>query len=128
MDYLDTVPDRAALRQFLASHGWQKRVADEARFGQIIDGADRLVVVEDQGELVGFGRALCDGVSNGYLSMLCVVESHRGRGIGRAIAERLIGDDPQITWVLRAGRPGARAFWEALGFSASTDAMERRRR
>src|SRR5438552_3841597 len=71
-------------------------------------------------------RALCDEVSNGYISMLAVAEDQRGQGIGREIVTRLTAEDEDgsVTWVLRAGR-GSRAFWEKLGFTASEIAMER---
>ena len=76
--------------------------------------------------MVGFARALCDGVSNGYLSMVAVAEDRRGQGLGRELVRRLIGDDPDMTWVLRAGR-GSEGFWEKMGFAASEIAMERTR-
>lgn len=62
-------------------------------------------------------RCKCDGVSNGYMSMLAVAEDKRGQGIGRAIVSQLmVGDeDDDVTWVLRAGRQSG-GFWQKLGF------------
>ena len=65
---------------------------------------------------------------NGYLSMVVVAESHRRRGIGRAIVEHLVESAPHMTWVLRAGREGAAGFFAKLEFGVSTTAMERPRR
>lgn len=49
------------------------------------------------------------------------------KGVGRGIVERLVGDDPRMTWVLRASRPDSRGFWAAVGFRPSEVAMERTR-
>ncbi|HJU54804.1 MAG TPA: GNAT family N-acetyltransferase [Pyrinomonadaceae bacterium] len=113
-----------AVRQFLAGEGWQHRVADPERFRKMLDATRRAVVAWEDARVVGFARALCDEVSNGYISMLAVASDRRGRGIGRRLVEQLIGDDPCITWVLRAGR-SSRGFWEKLGFKASEIAMEK---
>jgi GNAT superfamily N-acetyltransferase len=72
-------------------------------------------------------RAITDGVSNGYIGLTAVAPTHRRQGIGRMV-EQLLGNDDQITWVLRAGRDGAKEFWERVGFVTSTIAMERVRR
>jgi len=118
--------DYPSIRRFLAANGWQKRVATALRFSRMMDAADRTVVAIDGVRVVGFARALCDGVSNGYIGTVAVAEEMRGHGIGREMVKRLMGDDPQITWVLRAGR-GSEAFWRKMGFSESTTAMERNR-
>jgi ribosomal protein S18 acetylase RimI-like enzyme len=133
IDYRPIVPsDYEAVRQFLAGLGWERRVSDPARFATMMARADRTVLALDDGRMVGCVRALCDGVSNGYISMLAVAEDRRGQGIGRELVRRLMapqegdGAEDDVTWVLRAGRD-SRGFWEKLGFAASEIAMERTR-
>jgi GNAT superfamily N-acetyltransferase len=118
--------DYEAVRQFLSAEGWQRRVADAERFRKMMGATARAVVALEDSRVVGFARALCDEVSNGYISMVAVARDRRSRGIGRRLIEQLIGDDPDITWVLRAGRD-SRGFWERLGFNASEIAMEKER-
>ena len=128
LDYRSiTHQDHDQMRRFLAENGWAHRVGDPDQFARMMQGADRTVVAWDEGRVVGFARALCDGVSNGYLSMVAVAEDQRGQGIGRTLVRHLIGDDPGITWTLRAGR-GSEGFWQKMGFAASEVAMERTRR
>ena len=120
--------DFKSLRHFLANNGFSGRVNDDDRFRAMIEGADRTVVALDGDRVVGFARALCDGASNGYISMVAVASDMRGRGVGRKLVEHLIqGDNGSITWVLRT-RDESRAFWERLGFVASELAMERVRK
>ena len=122
-----TADDLDAISALLTTEGWGPRAEPEA-LARAIDAATRAVVVEDHGEIVGFGRCVTDDVSNGYLSMVVVAPDHRRSGIGRAIVAALTGDDPRITWVLRAGHPGSDGFWEAIGFRRSEIAYERVRR
>ena len=125
MEFRSITPeDYEPVRQFLAEVGWQDRVRDPEQFRRMMEKTDRTVIAWDDSRVVGFARALCDGVSNGYISMVAVAPDRRGQGIGRALVECLIEDDPNITWVLRGGR-GSGGFWKKMGFKASELAMER---
>jgi GNAT superfamily N-acetyltransferase len=115
-----------AVRLFMIEMGWDKRVEDQERFYQMVANADRTVVALDGDRIVGFARALCDGVSNGYIGTVAVAPDMRGRGIGRQIIEQLTGNDPNIIWMLRAGHDSG-PFWEKVGFRRSEWAMEKPR-
>lgn len=118
--------DYEAVRQFLAENGWEKRVADAEKFRRMMENASRTVVALAGERVVGFARALCDDVSNGYIGTVAVARDFRRQGVGRELIERLTGDDKNITWVLRAGR-GSERFWQKMGFSVSETAMEKTR-
>ncbi len=117
-----------AARLLLAASNWGQRVADAGVFADLIARSQIALVAVDDGQVVGFLRAITDGLFNGYISMVVVADSHRGRGIGSALVQAAITGNDDITWVLRAGRDGVAAFYEKLGFQASQVAMERQRK
>jgi ribosomal protein S18 acetylase RimI-like enzyme len=116
--------DYEAVRQFLCKAGWQLRVADPQNFKRMMENTNRSIAAFEGLRIVGFARALCDEVTNGYISMVAVAADRRGQGIGSELVRQLIKDDTDITWVLRAGR-GSDGFWIKMGFTPSTIAMER---
>lgn len=124
----DLLPaETESVRQFLGQHGWGHRTGSTEHFARLIENSQRTAVAVQGDQIIGFARGITDGLSNGYLSMVVVHDQHRRAGIGRALVGHIMGDNPEITWVLRAGREGAEAFFASLGFNTSVIAMERPR-
>lgn len=124
----DLLPvETESVRLFLGRHGWAHRVGSAEHFAQLIQNSQRTAVARLGEQFIGFARGITDGLSNGYLSMVVVDVQHQRKGVGRALVEHVMGDNPDITWVLRAGREGAEAFFTRLGFETSVIAMERPR-
>ena len=112
-------------RRLLLANGWSGARFEADRFPRLIDGAQAALVAVDGERVVGFARALGDGVGNGYIATVVVDAAWRRQGIGRDLVVALMGEERDMTWVLRAARPDVQGFYEKLGFTRSTVAMER---
>lgn len=75
------------VRRFLSDSGWQSRVQDPIWFRTMMERADRTVVVIENSHVIGFGRALCDDVSNGYIPMVVVAADKRDHASGQNWSE-----------------------------------------
>jgi ribosomal protein S18 acetylase RimI-like enzyme len=125
----DVLPSEVeSIRLFLGQNGWAHRTGSAEHFAQLIANSQRNAVAMKASQIIGFARGITDGLSNGYLSMVVVCGQHRREGVGRALVEHVMGENTDMTWVLRAGREGASDFFSSLGFETSTIAMERPRR
>lgn len=81
--------------------------------------ACRLLLVEDAGEVVATGVGTANGLV-GWIGMIWTAPAHRGRGLGRAMTERVIDDLSGRgcpTLLLDASDAG-RPIYERLGFEA----------
>lgn len=123
-----TPEDEPQIYALLLESGWGHRLSSVLALHELLAASQRKVVAVIDGKVVGFVRAITDGLSNGYLSMVAVSAQHRRNGLGSSLVQHVVSEGDGITWVLRAGRPEAKQFFSSLGFAVSTEAMELRRR
>jgi GNAT superfamily N-acetyltransferase len=103
---------------------WRSRADVEAQ----VRGAWRVVGAYDaRGAMVGFARALSDGVATAYLADVFVVSGHRGHGLGRALVHAMIeeGGGADFRWMLHTA--DAHGLYTELGFApADATYLERK--
>jgi ribosomal protein S18 acetylase RimI-like enzyme len=100
---------------------------DHEFVAQQVTGARWVVHAYDGERLVGFCRAISDGVSSAYVSSVMVDPEYRRRGIGREMLAQLLAGKDDIKFVLHS-RKGAATFYAAAGFAPAPDMMVRDRR
>ena len=85
--------------------------------------SQHVAIAWDGDRVVGTARLLSDGVCNAYLLDVWTASSHRRRGIGRALVERLCAAVPGQHVGLQTD--DAQALYESLGFGLQPDFMSR---
>ena len=131
-DYeLDADPrrvDRGAVFAFLSTQAYWGRWRTRDQVDQQLDGAWRVVGAyrRSTGALVGFARAVSDGVALAYLADVFVDPDHRGRGLGRALVAAMIDGGPgaDFRWMLHTS--DAHPLYREFGFTVPDETyMER---
>jgi GNAT superfamily N-acetyltransferase len=110
--------DRDALWHFVSTEAYWARWRSRADVDQQLLGSWRVVGCYDRdGHMVGFARAVSDGVDLAYLTDVYVLADHRGRGLGRAIVQEMIDDGPgrDFRWMLHTS--DAHDLYRKFGFS-----------
>ena len=73
------------------------------------------VFAYDNGKLIGFGRAISDGVYQAAIFDVAILPEFQGRGIGTTIIRKIQDRLSHCNFILYSA-PGKEAFYAALGF------------
>jgi len=73
------------------------------------------VFLYDNEQLIGFGRAISDGVYQAAVYDLAVIKEYQGHGLGRRILRAMLSRLPDCNIILYAS-PGKEGFYEKQGF------------
>lgn len=104
----------------VAPLGDKKPAALQTAFGHSMF---RCLVRNTAGQLVGAGRALADGVDCSYICDVAVHPSQQGKGLGRAIVQRLVELSAGHKKIILYANPGTEPFYLKLGFKRMATAM-----
>ncbi|WP_167045012.1 GNAT family N-acetyltransferase [Salinibacterium sp. ZJ454] len=132
MDYdLSDDPDRIdvdAVWEFLSTEAYWGRSRSRNDVERQVEGAWRVVAAFEAGTntLVGFARAVSDGMGFAYLADVFVLPAHRGNELGKRIVSAMIDEGPgaNFRWTLFTG--DAHDLYRQFGFTEpDTTAMVR---
>lgn len=73
------------------------------------------VFIYQSGQLIGFGRAISDGVFQAAIYDVAVVPEYQARGIGKIIIRTIMDKLAHCNFILYAA-PGKEGFYQTLGF------------
>jgi GNAT superfamily N-acetyltransferase len=110
--------DREVLWTFLSTEAYWGRFRSRPEFERQVDEAWRVIAAyTGDGTMVGFMRALSDGVNTAYLADVCVLEPHRGRGLGQLMLAEMIDNGPgaRFRWMLHTA--DAHGLYRKFGFA-----------
>ncbi|MQA81584.1 MAG: GNAT family N-acetyltransferase [Streptosporangiales bacterium] len=111
--------DRDALWSFLAGEAYWGRWRRRDDVERQLDSAWRVVGVYEAatGRMVGFARAVSDGVALAYLADLYVSADARGHGLGKALVQVMVDDGPgaDFRWMLHTS--DAHELYGRFGFA-----------
>ncbi|WP_027623005.1 GNAT family N-acetyltransferase [Clostridium lundense] len=74
-----------------------------------------VVFVFDDEKLIGFGRAISDGIYQAAIYDVAVLPEYQGENMGKTIVNSILKSIPKCNFILYAS-PGKEAFYENLGF------------
>jgi len=112
---VNTPPTVEELTGLFAQADWARgRTADRIR--QCLARPGVVVTVRRDGRLIGFGRALTDGVFRALIDDVIVDEAHRGQGVGAAIVDALLGELHGVEEVFLHTGEHLQRFYAAHGF------------
>jgi GNAT superfamily N-acetyltransferase len=121
--------DRDAAWAFLSTDAYWHRWRVREDFEKQADTAWRLIGVYEAttGSMIGFARAVSDGVAFAYLADVYVLPEHRGHDLGKHIMRAMVDDGPGsgFRWVLATR--DAHGLYEQFGFGAADDTIMVRR-
>ena len=118
-----TEADPSGVAQIAALYrdaGWWADASDHPEtIGEIITGSHCFLAAMSQGEFVGMGRAISDGVSDAYIQDITVRADRRGQGIARDIVRNLVTKlhADGLHWIALIAERDTHALYRELGFA-----------
>lgn len=105
--------DWKRVSELLSHFGLSKLDADTQK--KVFENSYAVVFVFEGEELIGFGRAISDGICQAAIYNIALDEAHHGKGLGREIVQRLVDQVSQCNIILYT-HPKTVSLYEHLGF------------
>jgi ribosomal protein S18 acetylase RimI-like enzyme len=89
--------------------------AEPAAHKKSFENSQVTVFIRREGQLIGFGRAISDGVFQAAIYDVAVIPEYQAEGIGKIIIKTIMDKLSNCNFILYA-TPGKEGFYQTLGF------------
>ena len=126
VDYeaVTSAPIEEIVDLYKAAGWWQESPEARAIIPSMIRGSLCFMVARSiEGRIIGMARVISDGYSDAYIQDVVVLESYRGRGVGRELVRRLTQFcvARKIAWIGLVAEPGTQGLYQELGYGPLVD-------
>lgn len=111
------------LQDVYTSVGWTKHTPDIIK--KVFEASTHVTIATNNNMVVGFGRAISDGVFNAAIYDVVVHSDYQSMGIGKLIIEDLLHNLRDVSCVHLIATTGNEAFYRRLGLKKAKTSMAR---
>ncbi|KQU25081.1 GCN5 family acetyltransferase [Bacillus sp. Leaf75] len=122
LNTIDNV-DWARMKEIYHSVGWKKH--DEEKIKKIFNLSNVIAIAYDEDKIIGFGRALSDGVFNAAIYDVVTEDTYQNKGVGQQIICNLLAQLGDISCVHLVATTGNEKFYCKVGFTKMKTGMAR---
>lgn len=127
-----TIAETDRIQDLYRAEGWWEAQDDRAPdlVHRIVRGSHCFLVAEAGERIVGMGRAISDGVSDGYVQDVTVDADYRRKGVGSGIVRRICDRlrEDGLSWIGLVAERGSHPFYERLGFRVMPSSLPMRKK
>jgi aralkylamine N-acetyltransferase len=116
---VSAAPIEEIIELYKAGGWWQESPEARTVIPAMIRGSLCFMVARSlNGKIIGMARVISDGYSDAYIQDVVVLDSYRGKGVGRELVRRLTQFciSRKISWIGLIAEPGTQGLYEDLGF------------
>ncbi|MFB5198595.1 GNAT family N-acetyltransferase [Neobacillus sp. KR4-4] len=111
------------MKEIYSSVGWTKHTKEIIK--QVFEASNVIALVTVNGRIIGFGRAMTDGVFNAAIYDVIVHTEFQKQGIARKIMEYLLDKLSNVSCVHLISTTGNEDFYKKLGLKRIKTGMAR---
>ncbi|SMQ80889.1 Acetyltransferase (GNAT) domain-containing protein [Bacillus sp. OV166] len=111
------------MKEIYSSVGWTKHTKEIIK--QVFEASNVIALVTVNGRIIGFGRAMTDGVFNAAIYDVIVHTEFQKQGIARQIMEYLLDKLSNVSCVHLISTSGNQDFYKKLGLKRIKTGMAR---
>jgi len=111
------LPEAEELKTLFLQTSWAKDRTIES-IQKLLKHTKIFVVIrnEDTNQLIGFGRAISDGIYRALLDDVVIDTEYRGKGFGKQIIQELLKELGDVEQVFLNTKPALEEFYKQFGF------------
>lgn len=109
-------PTEKELKNLFIQTTWASKRKD-SDIAKMLESLSVYVTIRLNSELIGFGRAISDGVYRALIDDIIVDNSHQNKGLGKIIVETLLEQLAGIDEIFLNTKPKLERFYQKFGFN-----------